>query len=601
MRYTIVLIWIIVLSGIGTGSASIVNPVTVEPTLNFNLVEGVDYEPAHFIVKLTSEANQAIQRSDGSIRTTLPSLDQKLAAISATAFEPTFPFDIPPLPDGRPSELSRMYTVTFAARQSAMAAAAELTSDANVEYAHPFYTRHLAYTPNDAMTDSLWYLDEIRATQAWNLTRGNKNVVIAIVDTGVDWDHPDLAANIYVNPGEDVNGNGSVDDEDFNGVDDDGNGLVDDIRGYDFVDGVTLCDSGSGEDCNDIDNDPMDLQGHGSHCAGDASAVGDNYVGLPSVGFSCSIMPLRNGYLGLNLGILQFSIDGDASYQAVAYAGIMGADVISCSWGGGEFGQAEQDVMTDAFLRGSVIVAAAGNGSTPSQPDVMPQYPAAYENVIAVAATGGTPGAGANTNRKADFTTYGPWVDIATPGVDIWSTVFNNQWISISGTSMATPITAGALGLIRAVEPDFTAQQIVNRLLDTANYDALYNANPQQAPDSLGVGLLDVYAAVSASGYAPGSGEDIRHLGQNYPNPFNPATTLFYTLDEPARVTLTVFDAAGRRVDTVERDVWKTADHYRVEWQAPAKLSSGVYIYQLEAHNVSGQSLVEKRRMVLLK
>ncbi len=591
---------------ISTASSGIINPVVHDTSLNPNLVENVDYQAGKFILKLTPAANEnvSVSKSGHSDRSGIIALDNKLASIEAIRFGPAFPFVIPPLPDGSPSELTKMYVVEFSNKQTALSAAALFNTDPLVEYAHPFYNRYLSYTPNDTLISRLWYLDEIRAYQAWDITRGRKEVVIAIVDTGVDWDHPDLAENIYVNPGEDLNGNNCVDDEDFNGVDDDANGLVDDLRGYDFVDDAQFCDSGSGEDCDEIDNNPMDLQGHGSHCAGDAGAVGDNYAGIPSVGFGCSIMPLRNGYLGQNLlGILQFSIDSDASFQGVAYAGIMGAEVISCSWGGGEYGQAEQDVITDAYLRGSVMVAAAGNGSTPTAPDINPQYPAAYQHVVSVAATGGTPGQGANTNRKADFTTYGPWVDISTPGVDIFSTVFNNQWISISGTSMATPITAGAIGLIRSRYPNLSAQETIDRLLNTADYDALYSENLQQAPDSLGAGLLDVYAAVGPTQNHP---ENLPGgaflLKQNYPNPFNPATAISYTLYEPALVSLRVYNPTGRLVEILEDNIWKLPDVYRIEWNRTDHLSSGIYFYRLSV-KPAGVLAVEKqtRKMLLLK
>ncbi|MDD1729097.1 MAG: S8 family serine peptidase, partial [Methanospirillum sp.] len=276
-------------------------------------------------------------------------------------------------------------------------------------------------TPNDPEFPYQWGLKnsgqspfygksgaDIKAQNAWGTTTGSSSVIIAVVDTGVDYSHPDLAANIWTNSGEIPN----------NGIDDDRNGYVDDVRGWNFYSKT---------------NNPMDDHGHGTHCAGSIAAVGNNNIGITGVCWNAKIMPLK--FLGA-------SGNGKVSdaISAILYANRMGASVISNSWGGSQYTQALKDAI-DASP--AVVVCASGNSRQNS--DSLPQYPAAYtsNNIISVAATD-------SKDNLATFSNYGPSsVDLAAPGVLIRSTYLNRGYQYLSGTSMATPYVSGVAGLLK--------------------------------------------------------------------------------------------------------------------------------------------------------
>jgi len=210
----------------------------------------------------------------------------------------------------------------------------EYFSDPHVSYAEPNYLIHSCVIPNDPSFNLQYALHntgqtggtpdaDIDAPEAWDIETGDENIVIAVLDTGVDWDHPDLWGNIWVNPGEDLNGNGVVDPSDFNGIDDDNNGFIDDLRGWDFVD--TTNPVYPGEDGTIRDNNPMDFDGHGTHCSGIASAISNNNIGITGVCWNCSIMPVRFGYVsqtGLGVGEM------DDGIAAIMYAADNGAHVM---------------------------------------------------------------------------------------------------------------------------------------------------------------------------------------------------------------------------------------------------------------------------------
>jgi subtilisin family serine protease len=309
----------------------------------------------------------------------------------------------------------------------------------------PYYA-----TLDQSLTEKLVSLNgssgsDMNVENVWNLPI-KKNPIIAVIDTGVDYNHEDLATNIWNNSDEIPN----------NGIDDDGNGYIDDVRGYDFVDTDTYywehsyCVNLSEEDYSNKDNNPSDIHGHGTHCAGIIAATQQNGKGISGVCPGCKIMPVRAGYsisLDDNLGKAG-ALDLDSIVQSIYYAANNGADVISMSFGGGE-SQSEKNALDYAYSQGVVLVAAAGNDNSYTM-----GYPAAYENVIAVAATDAN-------DKKALFSNYGDWVDIAAPGKDILSLraegsdmygtkgrIVQDKYYVASGTSMATPYVAGAVGLL---------------------------------------------------------------------------------------------------------------------------------------------------------
>ncbi|MCO6429529.1 MAG: S8 family serine peptidase [Deltaproteobacteria bacterium] len=299
-----------------------------------------------------------------------------------------------------------------------------------------FEIRALA-TPNDPSYPSLWGMNAtsgIDAPSAWDISTGSQEVIVAVVDTGVDYSHPDLADNMWFNTGE-VSGNG---------IDDDGNGYIDDVYGWNAV-------SNNGN--------PMDDNGHGTHCAGTIGGRGNNGIGVAGVNWSVKIMALK--FLNANgSGSLSGAVSVLNYMNTMKQRGV-NIRVSSNSWGGGGFSQSLYNAIAKARDLGIIFVAAAGNESNDN--DASPSYPAGYElsNVVSVAALD-------QQRNAASFSNYGAnTVDIAAPGVGILSTYPGNRYASLSGTSMATPHVSGALALLLASEAGLTADQAMERLYAT--------------------------------------------------------------------------------------------------------------------------------------
>jgi hypothetical protein len=315
---------------------------------------------------------------------------------------------------------------------------ADLERDPRVEYAEPNLFVHTFETfPNDPDFNLLWGLynsgqssgapgADIDVASAWDTGTGSAEVVVAVIDTGVDYTHPDLTANMWVNAAEIPQ----------NGVDDDGNGFVDDIYGYDVY--------------ND-DPDPDDDHFHGTHCAGTIGAKGSNGIGVAGVNWTVRLMAVK---------FLSASGSGDTAgaVSAIQYAINNGAHVMSNSWGGSGRSQALQDIILEAYNAGIVFVAAAGNNGSDST-----VYPAAYEKVIAVSATD-------HNDVKAGFSSYGTFIDVAAPGVNIFSTKLDGTYGYASGTSMACPHVAGLAALIKSKDSTLTPDQ-VEYILETSADD----------------------------------------------------------------------------------------------------------------------------------
>ncbi|HEX8181559.1 MAG TPA: S8 family serine peptidase, partial [Pyrinomonadaceae bacterium] len=336
-------------------------------------------------------------------------------------------------------------------------AVAALNARADVLYAEPNYLRHKLRAPNDPRYAEQWALkntaqagNDIGAETAWNTTTGDRSIVVGVVDEGIDINHPDLAANIWHNPGE-IPGNG---------VDDDNNGYVDDVNGYDFVHNDASVYDGPG---TALDGSPID--GHGTHVAGTIGATGDNSIGVVGVNWQTSLMSLK--FIGA---------DGNGTTadlaRVFAYAKLMrdrwatsggtqGANirVLNNSYGGPAYSRAELDLVNALAQSGILFVAAAGNGvPVPGSGDVSfntdfaADYPAGYDapNVISVAAM-------TRFNDLASFSNTGlRTVTMAAPGQDILSTLPGGAYGTLSGTSMAVPHVAGAAALVCAANPNIS-------------------------------------------------------------------------------------------------------------------------------------------------
>ncbi|MBN2162630.1 MAG: S8 family serine peptidase [Pontiellaceae bacterium] len=301
---------------------------------------------------------------------------------------------------------------------------------ASIAYAEPDFIRSFSAVPNDPEYGSLWGLSAISMPDAWNITTGSRDTIVAVIDTGMDMDHPDLLGNLWINSVEIANDN----------IDNDGNGYVDDVNGWDFV---------------SEDNLPEDADGHGTHCAGTIGAIGNNANQVVGVCWNVSIMPIRAG-TGSGLA------DSDI-VDGIRYAARNGAKVLSNSYGGSGFSQTVYDAIEYADSLGCIFVAAAGNDG--SDNDAVPQYPAGYDlpNIISVAATD-------ENDQLADFSNYGATsVDVAAPGVSILSTYLDGGTESLQGTSMACPHVAGALGLLVSMNDDVTPEEARQLLLDSVD------------------------------------------------------------------------------------------------------------------------------------
>ena len=310
----------------------------------------------------------------------------------------------------------------------------------NVE---PDYWVYAINTPNDPRMIDLWGLQnngqtggivdkDIDAPEAWDQQTGSKDVLVGVVDTGVDRSHQDLSANMWENPNE-IAGNG---------IDDDNNGFVDDVYGWDFY---------------DDDNNPDDGGSHGTHCAGTIGAVGNNGVGITGVCWNVNMVGIR--FLGPWGGSTSDAI------KSIEYATKIGVDLTSNSWGGGGYSQSLKNAIDEAGLQGIGFVAAAGNGSYDN--DSSPSYPASYssDNIIAV-------GAHDHQGNMAWFSQWGNTsVDLFAPGVNILSTVPGNAYSSYNGTSMATPHVSGAYALLLASNPNWTVVEAKNALMESVDLE----------------------------------------------------------------------------------------------------------------------------------
>jgi serine protease len=348
----------------------------------------------------------------------------------------------------------------------------ELYQTGHFERVEPEYVNHLTYTPNDPSQSAQYYLANIRAYEAWDITHGSSDIVIGIVDSGGDLVHEDLAANMYSN---------SLDPED--GVDDDGNLFIDDYRGWDFVgDNVANLN-----DPNYLgDNNPQlasaGIAAHGVTVAGCASAVTDNNKGIAGVGFNTRIMHTKHSADNEPNGTSIY-----LGYDGMLYAALRGVNIINTSWGGPFRSEIIQDLVNYITNDlGILIVGAAGNSGIEAE-----FYPAAYDGVLSVAAIN-------QTNGKATFSNFGAWVDVAAPGVAILTTSYGGNYTSTQGTSFSSPITAGAAALVMAQFPSYTPQQVAEQIRVSADASALYSANPA-LPGRLGYGVLDIYSALTKS------------------------------------------------------------------------------------------------------
>jgi len=356
-----------------------------------------------------------------------------------------------------------------------------------VDFVEPNYTYKASIIPTDTYYKNQWYLNKIKAPEAWNEVRESEGIIIAVIDTGVQITHPDLKDNIWVNKKEIPN----------NGIDDDKNGFIDDVNGWDFVNGVA--------DPSPKFSDGFTQDGifHGTIVAGVAAASGNNASGITGVTWRAEIMPLK---------VLDDKGEGNTKnvVKAIDYAIRNGADIINLSFVGFGYSLNLKEAIERAYRQGVIIVAAAGNeegGGEGVFLDETPMYPVCYDGesgenmVIGVAATDAL-------DQKAYFSGYGTkCIDISAPGVSIFSTAvyepakgdeegsFNNYYEGYwSGTSMAAPMVSGAIALIEAANPAIRGDEAVGIMMDSA--DNISRLNPSHL-GQMGSGRLNLFNSVS--------------------------------------------------------------------------------------------------------
>lgn len=394
--------------------------------------------------------------------------------------------------------------------------AAELSRQPSVVYAEPNYIVHaIETTPNDPSFDQLWGLHntgqtggttdaDIDAPEAWDVQTGNGQVIIGVIDTGIDLDHVDLVDNLWVNEAE---ANGVA------GVDDDNNGYVDDIHGIDAITGT---------------GDPTDQDGHGTHVSGTIGATGQNGIGVTGVSWDVQIAGCK---------FLNPSGTTDDAIECVEYFTALGVHATSNSWGGGGFSQALKDAIDAADDAGILFIAAAGNSS--SDNDTFQSYPSSYtsNNIIAVASTD-------HNDQLSSFSSYGlTSVDVAAPGTDIHSTWNDGGYNTISGTSMATPHVSGLAALLWSQFPEAPHDEIKARLMLTVDPLGLevasggrINAHRALTADLSGPFLL------SYDPRAGGSGETLTLGGLNFGDAQGSGIVQLTGLgDEPAECLVTTW------------------------------------------------------------
>ena len=426
-----------------------------------------------FVIRFADNVNLGgVTAGFGMFRTGTPSVDKIFDDYKVNSLRPLAPRDV-----GKSTARSRFYVVNIPDDvDDATFMRAVLANPNIVEIQNDILAR-IDATPNDPSFSQQYALyqasrKDLHTTETWDIEVGNENAIIAIIDSGVNYKHPDLRNNIWINPGEDLDGDLIVYDKtDFDNVDNDFNGYRDDVIGYDFYTGGGT--AWPGEDASGRDNDPNDFNGHGTHCAGIAAAVNNNSTGGggvaggwgPSVGDGgARIMALRAGFSadegGQEVGYVLLT----AVIEAINYAVDNGADIISYSAGAANI-PGMSTAVTSAMNAGIVFAASAGNEDCDC-----PDYFGQHSGILAVAATNRYDvrwrwyaGAGSN---------YGTWVEVSAPGQDIYSTVSNHytpSYATFTGTSMATPMVAGLAALIKSHYPDFDKNEIDTMIINNAD------------------------------------------------------------------------------------------------------------------------------------
>jgi serine protease len=417
--------------------------------------------PKTLYIKLKPQYASAANRSRQANQVNNP-IQLVLKQLQVSSFQPKFPkaSTFPHLKPGQ-VDLTLWYEIQHQRPDLSFTQIRQmLLATGLVDYVEPVYQPKLLYQPTDPLADSVtgkqFYLKQVQAYRAWDIEKGDSSVVIGILDTGTRLDHEDLINSIKHNYADPVDGQ-----------DNDQDGFTDNFSGWDLADN---------------DNDPTGPNNHGTFVTGMTAGDPDNNKGIAGIGFNCRYLPVKVFSSGEN-----GSFKG---YEGIVYAADHGCQVINLSWGGDNpYSQFEQDIINYAAINKNVVIVAAG-GNTPRETYF---YPASYENVLAVSAVD-------KNDAKGPNQTYNNQIDLTAPGIEVTTTSNSgpDTYAAVGGSSFASPIVAGAAGLLRQHFPDYTARQIAERLRVTADNNYGTGTN-QNLLEKLGYGRVNVYRALMAS------------------------------------------------------------------------------------------------------
>jgi len=563
-------------------------------------IAGKDYIPNVLIVKfrntnktlsqaaaVSSSISKAVELGQ-SLQIDFASINQVKALFPTYHFSPTVKKnEVTTLSSKNDTiGLDRIVEIKYSSDKGIEEVINELLKNPNIEYAEPRYIyraitsprRKYDKIPNDPDESTMQpYLQQVYAPDAWNALPVGPltSVLIAIVDSGSQIDHPDLKDNIYINSKEIPN----------NGIDDERDGYIDNYYGWDFA----------GANGSSPNNNPNVLSveaAHGVHVSGLASAVTNNAIGIASIAYNyAQLLIVKVGQDNPPYGIT-------AGYEGIQYAVDHGAKVINCSWGGPSSGAYGQNIIDYAVANDCLVVVAAGNNddvdNSPIDPNAnaYPLYPAAYRGVFAVASVN-------SSNQKSFFSNYGPQIAIAAPGGDadavdnsvpieeLLSTYYPSTYQYDAGTSMATPLVSSAAALVKAVYPSLTMRQVGMRLQATAdNIDA---QNPSFI-GALGAGRLNVYRAVTEAVTFSLSTAITFTVQPLYPNPSGDFVNVDMNLPAPGPVSIKLYSMLGQVVATINANFQEGPQSTALD---VSQLPSGIYHCTINYGSVNHAMKVE--------